>query len=123
MNTVYTQMENGGTDRVSFDRELSPVEVIRLLGQRLYAGQTRVERVETIINGRHFIVSRNLGRADLQERFLSGEWHPDMESLSPASCREAAFFAHGAAFPGAGNNPLPGGPAAALARLMAGEWD
>jgi hypothetical protein len=56
-------------------------------------------------------------------RFLSGEWHPDMERLSPAMSREAAFFAHGAAFPGAGNTPLPGGPAEALARLMAGEWD
>jgi len=123
MKTVYTQHENGGKDQVTFDRELSPVELIRLLGQRLYAGQTRVERVETILRGRHFVAFRNLGDADLQDRFMSGEWHPDMDALSPASCREAAFFAHGAAFPGAGNNPLPGGPAEALARLMAGEWD
>jgi len=122
MNTAYVQHENGGKDQVTFDRELSPVELIRLLGQRLYAGQTRVERVEAIMNGRHFVASRNLGLADLQDRFLAGEWHPGMEELSPAGSREAAFFAHGAAFPGA-DNPLPGGPAEALARLMAGEWD
>jgi hypothetical protein len=57
----------------------------------------------------------------LATRFLSGEWHPDMEALSPAGSREAAFFAHGAAFPVVGNSGIE--PAEALSRLMSGEWD